>query len=231
MHASNSELTQSVNNFVVKVLFAYGRNVRFIVPITQSQLDEMKGDEILETIQQILNISTDMPSLINSVQPVLLKCKQQQEDGIDIDVAKHTLKKVLDAHIDPQIKQRMEKVVVDGELTESLEKSAQLVSMMAKKEFLMKFASKLIIFDPMDRPIPNMDENCATNRDEFSKIINDLRPSTNIICNVPMNNGLFEKLQHRIHEENKTCITITESYVKQAKQQGSKFDKQLSDNE
>lgn len=77
MSASNSELTQCVNNFVVKVLFAYGRNVRFIVPITQSQLDEKKGDEILETIQQILNISTDMPSLINSVQPVLLKCKQQ----------------------------------------------------------------------------------------------------------------------------------------------------------
>lgn len=88
----------------------------------------------------------------------------------------------------------MEKVVVDGELTETLEKSAQLVSMMAKKEFLMKFASKLIIFDPMDRPIPNMDENCATNRDEFNQIINDLRPSTNIICNVPMNNELFEKL-------------------------------------
>ena len=77
MSSSNSELTQCVNNFVVKVLFAYGRNVRFIVPITQSQLDEKKGDEILETIQQILNISTDMPSLINSVQPVLLKCKQQ----------------------------------------------------------------------------------------------------------------------------------------------------------
>ena len=77
MSSSNSELTQCVNNFVVKVLFAYGRNVRFIVPITQSQLDEKKGDDILETIQQILNISTDMPSLINSVQPVLLKCKQQ----------------------------------------------------------------------------------------------------------------------------------------------------------
>ena len=102
---------------------------------------------------------------------------------------------------------------------------------MAKKEFLMKFASKLVIFDPMNRPIPNMDENCASSQDEFNKIISDLKPSTNVICNVPMNNGLFEKLQNRIHEENKTCITITESYVKQAKQQGSKFDKQLSDNE
>lgn len=86
------------------MLFAYGRNVRFIVPITQTQLEEMKGEEILEAIQQILNISTDMTSLIDSVQPVLLKCKQQQEDGIDIDIAKHYLKKVLDSQIDPQIK-------------------------------------------------------------------------------------------------------------------------------
>jgi hypothetical protein len=75
MRETNTELTQCVNNFVIKMLFAYGRNVRFIVPITQTQLEEMKGEEILETIQQILNISTDMPSLIDSVQPVLLKCK------------------------------------------------------------------------------------------------------------------------------------------------------------
>lgn len=125
----------------------------------------------------------------------------------------------------------MEKVVVDGELSESLEKSAQLVQMMAKKEFLMKFASKLVIFDPMDRPIPNSDENCAMTREEFNAIIDALSPSTNIICNVPMNNLLHERIQNRIQEENKTCITITESYVKQAKQQGSKFNKQLSENE
>lgn len=108
----------------------------------------------------------------------------------------------------------MEKVVVEGELTESLEKSAQLVSMMAKKEFLMKFASKLVIFDPMDRPIPNADENCALSREDFNSLIDALSPSTNVICNVPMNNGLHEKIQSRIQEENKTCITITESYVK-----------------
>jgi hypothetical protein len=231
MRETNTELTQCVNNFVIKMLFAYGRNVRFIVPITQTQLEEMKGEEILETIQQILNISTDMTTLIDSVQPVLLKCKQQQEDGIDIDIAKHYLKKVLDAQIDPQIKQRMEKVVVEGELTESLEKSAQLVSMMAKKEFLMKFASKLVIFDPMDRPIPNADENCALSREDFNSLIDALSPSTNVICNVPMNNGLHERILSRIQEENKTCITITESYVKQAKQQGSKFNKQLSEND
>ena len=125
----------------------------------------------------------------------------------------------------------MDKVVVDGELTESLEKSAQLVSMMAKKEFLMKFASKLVIFDPMNRPIPNEDENCAVTREELNELIDGMKPSTNVICNVPMNNVLHERIQSRIQEENKTCITITESYVKQAKQQGSKFNKQLSENE
>lgn len=62
--------------------------------------------------------------MIDSVQPVLLKCKQQQEDGIDIDIAKHYLKKILDQEIDPKIKDRVEKVVVDGEITENLEKSA-----------------------------------------------------------------------------------------------------------
>lgn len=34
MRETNTELTQCVNNFVIKMLFAYGRNVRFIVPIT-----------------------------------------------------------------------------------------------------------------------------------------------------------------------------------------------------
>lgn len=97
--------------------------------------------------------------------------------------------------------------------------------MMAKKEFLMKFASKLVIYDPMDRPIPNEEENCAITRNELNELINGLSPSTNVICNVPMNNVLHERIQSRIVEENKTCITITESYVKQAKQQGSKFNK------
>ena len=88
---------------------------------------------------------------------------------------------------------------------------------MAKKEFLMKFASKLIIFDPMDRAIPNEDENCATTREELNRLITDMKPSTNIICNVPMSNRLHEKIQNQIQEENKLCISITENYVKNAK--------------
>ena len=67
--------------------------------------------------------------------------------------------------------------------------------MLAKKEFLMKFASKLVIFDPMDRAIPNEDENCATPREELNRIINDMAPSTSVICNVPMSNQLHEKIQ------------------------------------
>lgn len=231
MRETNTDLTQCINNFVIKMLFAYGRNVRFVVPITQTQLDEMKGGEIMETIQQILSISTDTVSLIDSVQPVLLKCKQQQEDGIDLDIAKHHLKKVLDQQIDPQIKERVEKVGVEGELTDTLEKSAQLVQMMARKEFLMKFASKLIIFDPMDRAIPNEEENCATTREELNRLINDMKPSTNVICNVPMSNRLHEKIQSQIQEENKNCIAITENFVKNAKQQGSQFTQELSENE
>ena len=120
---------------------------------------------------------------------------------------------------------------MEGELTETLEKSAQLVQMMAKKEFLMKFASKLVIFDAMDRPIPNEEENCATTREELNKIINEMKPSTNVICNLPMSNRLYEKLQGQIQDENKVCIAITENYVKNAKQQGSQFTQELSENE
>lgn len=36
MRDTNTDLTQCINNFVIKMLFAYGRNVRFLVPITQS---------------------------------------------------------------------------------------------------------------------------------------------------------------------------------------------------
>lgn len=224
MRGTHNELAQCINNFTIKMLFAYGRNVRFIVPITQSQLEEAKGDEIMETIQQIFSISTDTASLIDSVQPVLLKCKQQQEDGIDIDISKHYLKKILDDYIDPKIKERVDKVSsTDGDMTETLEKSSLLVTLMAQKEFLMKFASKLVIFDPLDRAIPNEDENCATSRDELVRIIEEMAPSTNVICNVPMTNSLYEKIQNQITEENQACIAITESYVKSAKQEGAEF--------
>lgn len=127
MRGTNNELAQCINNFTIKMLFAYGRNVRFIVPITQSQIDEMKGEEIMDTIQQILNISTDSATLIDSVQPVLLRCKQQCEDGIDLDIAKHDLKKILDDQIDPKIKERAAKVGADGDVTDSLDKSTLLV--------------------------------------------------------------------------------------------------------
>lgn len=36
MSQQNSDITQCINNFVIKMLFAYGRDVRFIVPITQA---------------------------------------------------------------------------------------------------------------------------------------------------------------------------------------------------
>lgn len=136
----------------------------------------------------------------------------------------------MDKEIDPKIKDRVEKVVIDGELTENLEKSAQLIHMMAKKEFLMKFASKLVIFDPMDRAIPNEEENCATPREELNRMINDMKPSTDIICNVPMSNDLHEKIQTLVQEENKACIGITENYVKTAKEQGAQFTQVLSEN-
>lgn len=122
-------------------------------------------------------------------------------------------------------------VAAEGELTENLEKSAQLVAMMARKEFLMKFASKLIIFDPMDRPIPNLEENCATSVTKFKQIIDNMQPSTDIVCNVPMSNELHEKIQNQIQEENKACIAITESYVRNAKTHGPQFIQDLSENE
>ena len=175
----------------------------------------------METIHQILNISTDITTLIDSVQPVLLKCKLQQEDGIDLDVAKSDLMDILVKQIDPKIKQREEMVAAEGEVTENFEKSAQLEELLKKKEFLIKFTSKLIIFDPMDRAIPNEEENCATTQQEFNEIIDKMEPSTNIMCNVPMSNELHEKIQNQIQEENKACIAITESYVRNAKTHGA----------
>lgn len=64
------------------------------------------------------------------------------------------------------------------------------------KEFFHKFAYKVEIFDPLDRPTPNDVEDHAIKRDLLVKRIEEEMPSmAGSQLFVPLNNEKYRKLQ------------------------------------
>lgn len=71
----------------------------------------------------------------------------------------------------------------------------KLLEMKSIKEFFHKFAYKIEIFDPLDRPTPNEEEDYAIKREQLVQKIEQEMPAmlgSELI--VPLNNEKYRKL-------------------------------------
>ena len=93
---TGGDLLEYINCFVNKKLFNMAKRVRFLFPITQDSIKEARGREVIKQVQILQNICQQSPDqMINSILPVITKCKEvgeddEEEDKIDPEVVKST---------------------------------------------------------------------------------------------------------------------------------------------
>ena len=85
------------------------------------------------------------------------------------------------------------------------------------QEFYNQIAYSFVIFDPLDRPIPE-DDDQATKRDEMLEMIEELPYMQGNDLSVPLSNKLYSQLEKMISAEQIKCIAEVETFVEEAKE-------------
>lgn len=117
-----------------------------LVAITKSQISEARGafsKQLISVIQSVCIV--DLKETVQSIQPVITKCPANKP--ISLDALSGDLQEQLALELSNQKKASLEEhddedtMLVNDENFKDLE------------EFFKEFASKLVIFDPLDREI------------------------------------------------------------------------------
>ena len=84
-----------------------------------------------------------------------------------------------------------------------------------EKKFYDDFADKFEVFDPLERPIPDENNNCIITVQELKQALMEMKPiiSDKHKLNVPLNNKLYEKLDKMINQELDGCIDISKDFM------------------
>lgn len=99
MKDSDGDLIEFVNCFINKSVFKRAKSLRFLIPITLNQLKENRGMGVREQIRNLKDIcSSNLIEMIDSVLPLLTKCKPNDED-LDIDERRINLQEQFKAEI------------------------------------------------------------------------------------------------------------------------------------
>lgn len=97
-----------LNVFINKLIFNQAVYLRFIVPLTLTQLKESRGGQVREQLSIIQKmINTDHSMIADSIFPVLLKVKPGKADT-DIDEYRNILSFTFDKYIEVQRKQAVQ---------------------------------------------------------------------------------------------------------------------------
>ena len=105
-----------------------------------------------------------------------------------------------------------------------------LAEMNQIKEFYHQFSMKCEVFDPLDRPIPNADEDCAIKSADLAKLIEEMPTMHGWALIVPLNNEKHRKLEQMFNAERNACTEIVENYQTDAKNKGLEFVAKLKEN-
>jgi hypothetical protein len=85
-----------INQFILKKVLGLARTVRFLVPITQRQIDVDRGGGLVKQIEVLLQVfkGSDYNEIKHAVQPIITKVDPNDED-FDIDITISNAYKIL----------------------------------------------------------------------------------------------------------------------------------------
>lgn len=87
------------------------------------------------------------------------------------------------------------------------------------------------MFDPLDRPVPNEDDNQATSRDDFLQKLQDLKPTHGIFLHVPLNNYYHKLLIRMLDNGRNLCLEQAQRYMERARDEGMQFADSIQDDQ
>jgi hypothetical protein len=93
-------------------------------------------------------------------------------------------------------------------------------------KFYNIFADKMIAFDPMDRPIPNEEQDQMTKRDELVDLLEVKmadKAISGFMLQTPIMDETFDILMNLFDQSYKECTEISEQYIEEAKTKGKDF--------
>lgn len=95
---TGGDLLEYINCFVNKKLFNIADKVKFLFPITFDSLKEERGGQIIRQVKILQTVCQEsLADMINSVLPILTKCKQvdaaeeDETDKVDPEAVKGTI--------------------------------------------------------------------------------------------------------------------------------------------
>lgn len=96
------------------------------------------------------------------------------------------------------------------------------------KNFYQKYTENLVVFDPLDRPIPDEDNDQALKRDDFVKKLNEMPAILGFALNAPMSKERYNLLEKMFESEVQACIDIGQHYLEKAQQDGLDFKEDIN---
>ena len=157
-------------------IFQIAKTVRFVMPITYSQIQESRGYAVrshFDSVKRMCEENLDV--MLKSILPIITKANPK-DDEIDVDAIRETVKEQLQcevnvqkknmAHMQPELKEATQKFKELADFTTDDEDPFDDASLVDGQDFyfkqLEKFYDKLAglieIVDPLDRIIPEMND-------------------------------------------------------------------------
>lgn len=248
----SGDLTEFVNCFVTKFIFKQAKRVRFLIPLTLSQIQEVRGKPAREQLKIVSNICSErLDVMIESIQPILTKVDPTDQD-VDIELICHSFAEQLSQEVQALRaadgilqQQEMEPDEDDGE-EKNGDTQKQIEKFNELEQFYKSFAYKLRIYDPLERRIPELDPdaeepdeaeddsdaeenvNQAVSREELLNIIEKM-PTMRGDLNVPMSNEMYTQLENLLQAEDAKCKDLAETYFMKARNDDVEFELNFCD--
>lgn len=159
--------------------------------------------------------TTGMTGMMDCIQPVLTKCSPTDEK---LDLAK--IKEDL-------VKQLMEDFKVydeygAGQFAKQDIANTPELSDNALKQFYIDFINKLEIFDPLDRSLPQKN-NQAISRENILKTISNMGPIPGGGIYAPFSAKHLIKFNDMVNQEFKQCDKKVQQLIEEAEEMGEQF--------
>lgn len=96
------------------------------------------------------------------------------------------------------------------------------------RQFYKQFTQRIIVFDPLDRPIPDEENDEATKNADLIKMLNEMPAVFGFALNAPMSKEKSVLLDKMFERELQLCNKIGQDYQEQAQKMGTEFSLDIS---
>lgn len=97
--------------------------------------------------------------------------------------------------------------------------------------FYKTFTQNLVVFDPLDRPIPDESYDEAIKRDDLIKKLDDMPGILGFALNAPMTKDRRQLLDRMFETEVQACNQIGQTFLERAQESSIEFEEDISKHE